>query len=152
MKKSQHQLLVLADKMGNKYADVSLDRLESKYADLTTWLNGNPPIDSSFVRDQAQANIQTAIENASSNPANGIMNFPKMLQDGKETLAINVVRSGDKVLCSVPTIDPPTEANKYFPLRQQIQTYLQNNLELFPELKDNRPVEYKNFTITLEYR
>jgi hypothetical protein len=151
MKQSQHRLLLLADKMGSKYNDSGFDRLENKYADLTTWLNGNPPISASFVRDQAQSNIQSAVLNAASNPANGIINFPKMLQDGNETLALNVVRSGDKVLVSVPTVSPPTEANKYFPLRQQIQTYLQNNLQLFPELHDKRPVEYNNFTITLNY-
>lgn len=165
MKKSQLNLLRLGDTMGSKYSnDQVIDQLTlkylkdqatdldvAKYADLTTWFNGNPPIDSSFVRDQAQSAIQSAVLNAASNPASGLMNFPQMLQDGKEKIAFNIVRSGDKILVSVPTVDPPAESNKYFPLRQQIQTYLQNNLNLFPELKDNRPVEYKNFSITIRY-
>jgi hypothetical protein len=108
-------------------------------------------IDAADMKDEVQRSIQTAIGNASSVRSSGIMPFVKMLTDSQATLAINVTRSGKRIMVSPASVNPPTQASAYQALPSQIQAYLERYLEVFPTVRNSNPVEYDNLTLTLEY-
>ena len=116
-------------KFGNKYASV----------------------DASTIKNDVTVAIRTAIANASSQQANGIMPFLKMLNQDQADLSINVTRDGNTISVSAPTVTPTEMAPKYTNLPSQIQSYLDRNLELFPTKRNGDNVDYSNLTITLSY-
>jgi hypothetical protein len=129
MKKFQRVLLGLSTKFGDKYAS----------------------LDASTIKNDVTVAIRTAVANASSQQANGIMPFLKMLDQDQASLDINVVRNKNAIFVSTPTITPAYTAIRYVGLPDQIKNYLEKNLELFPTMRNNDNVDYNNLIITLSY-
>lgn len=106
MKKSQAQLLKLASKFQNKYAQSAV-----------------------------QDTIQQAVSSAASwgQKTHGIMNFPEQLKKDQASLSMNVSKSGKTITVSPPTVNPGEYAPNYSSLPMQVKSYLEKYLELFPK-------------------
>lgn len=138
MKKSQFNLLKLANRFSNKYA-----------------------LDGSAIKEEVQKSIQTAVGNASTQPTSGIMPFVEMLQKDSATMYFHVTRDGENITVSVPNVestlpnvDPAKVAEmtaKYAGLPNQVKKYLERYLELYPTKRNGEPVSYSNLTVTLQY-
>jgi hypothetical protein len=130
MKKATLQLVKQANKLLKKYADIDANEMKQEIAD--------------YIKQQV-ANASTSTETS------GVMPFVSMLQEDRATLAINVVRDGNKIKVSYPAVAPSHLTDKYSPLSNQIRNYLQRNLELFGTVKNGEDIDYDDFTFTLNY-
>ncbi len=107
-------------------------------------------VDANTIKDRVQNTLHTALANASTAKL-GVMPFVQMLKADEAAMNINVSRSGDTVTVSPPALDKPELAAKYAPLSNQIKTYLEKYLEIYPTVLNGERVEYSNFTVTLQY-
>jgi hypothetical protein len=107
-------------------------------------------LDASTIKERVKEVLQTAIGNASTARI-GILPFLQMLKADQAQLAINITRNSDSVSVSLPSLDKPELTAKYAPLSEQIKTWLEKNLEVFPTKMNGENVEYHNLTITLNY-
>lgn len=110
MKKSQFDLLRIASKFKNKYAE----------------------------GQNLQQIIENAASYGEQS-ANGIMNFPAQLKQDQAGLTINVTidsgaLGGRNVQVSSPVVEPSQFASRYAKLPEQIKKYLDRNLEYFPQV------------------
>ena len=128
MKNVQQHLIRLGALMGAKYAS----------------------IDANIIKNDVKDAIWTAIANASAGHQ-GIIPFIKMLQADDASMNINITRNDNTVTVSAPSLDKPELANKYVALPNEIKTYLERYLDLFPSQRNGQPVDYNNFTIMLTY-
>jgi phage terminase large subunit-like protein len=128
MKNSLH-LIRLATKFGNKYAN----------------------IDASTIKNDVIKSIYLAIANASNQKSSGIMPFLQMLDQDQADMNINITRNEDKIAVSQPSFSDASIASKYTALSAQIQSYLEQNLEVFPTQRNNDLVDYNRLTVTLNY-
>lgn len=128
MKSTKH-LIKIAELLSIKYADIQAESM----------------------RDKITKDIYTAIANASNVKVSGIMPFMKMLEQDQASLTINITRSGSDIEVSIPRVSNYAVAQKYYPLADQIKTYLERYLELYPSRRNGESIRYSNFTITLEF-
>jgi hypothetical protein len=112
MKKYQAQLLKLANKFYNKYA-----------------------------QSQTLQQIIENAAGYGEKSANGIMNFPAQLVKDQADLAINVTVTstslgGYNIDVSQPTVEPAQFAGNYAKLPLQLKNYLEKNIKNFPQVQD----------------
>ena len=96
-------------------------------------------------------NLEQILENAASSgdkSDNGIMNFPDQLKKDQATLSLTVdigskTLGGFNVEVSQPIVDPSEFSGNYSNLPKQIKTYLERNLNGFPQIH--------NQTVTLQF-
>lgn len=115
MKIQQYKLFKIAEQFGKKYAKSKLEE-----------------------------SIQKAIAAAAAWQNLGIVNFPKMLEQDKANLAFNVTKKGKQVIVSRVSVSPPELEPKYSQIQQQVQSYLNKFIDLFP-------INTEDQTLNIEY-
>lgn len=115
-------------------------------------------INAEEVRSTVEDSLWTALRNASTNSATGIMPFEKMAKEDGLTLTFDVTRNdgwGTKAFSVDNIVVSPTNkghlAPKYSPLKQQIEQYLDKYWEVYPSSIDGKKLDYKNFVVNLSY-
>src|SRR5690606_31258065 len=97
-----------------------------------------------------------AIYNASQNKSSGIMDFHKMQIEDDVELSVSIVRDTTLGMNTVKVINvevsDPSLQTKYFPLKSQIQKYLEKNIALFQTFVNQQRVDYDYFAIVIDYK
>lgn len=128
MKKSQFNLLKVANRLSRKYA-----------------------LDANKLKEVIRNDLQQAIVNVSSIPNSGVTPFIQMLRDDGATLAVNVKRDGNKITISPATVNPSSVTSKYTDVPRQIKAYLDKNIEIYPTHYNSDSVDYDDLTVTLNF-
>ena len=105
MKKSQALLLKLAAKFQTKYAQSAVEeQIKSTIANAASW---GPQV-------------------------HGIMNFPEQLKKDQADMTLRVSKRGHTITVDPPMLNPASVYFNYAELPNQIKSYLEKYIEVFP--------------------
>lgn len=129
--KKVHHLIRLAEKISYKYATVDAESL----------------------RHQIEPAIKTALINAASFNDGRLIPFAQMAAQDKVTLSFYINRTGKTIQAYDLKLEPanPNLLSKYQPLMNQVKTYLEKNIDLYPYKIYGDDISYDNFIIHVEY-
>lgn len=116
-------------------------------------------INANELKNSISASLVETLHNASTIKSLGILPFERMAKEDGLTLSFDITRN-DHLGNRTITVDnivvlQPDKAYlqpKYQPLKDQIESYLQKNWEVYPAVNSSgEKIEYQDFTITLIY-
>jgi hypothetical protein len=109
-------------------------------------------VDAETIRNTIITKIKNSLANASTRPEkSGIIPFTQMIEQDEASLSLTIIRNGNDISISEPSINKPELLQKYLPLSKQVKQYLEQNLELFPTKINGEAVEYNNFTFQVVF-
>ena len=131
MKKSHRLLFALAEKF-NKYANVNAETYRSEI-EPHIWIN---------------------LRNAAGQRQYGIIPFVQMATDDGIDLSFDVIRDDRTITVSNLNVSPPDKNDllpKYQPLAAQVKSFLEKYWEIYPSKRNGEDLDYKNFTVHLNF-